>query len=1664
MVNKTCYTVLIVDDSPEDREVYRRYLNRDDRHTYEITETASVSSALALCDRSLPDLILLDYRLPDDDGLMFLQEWQVRYEKILAPVIMLTGQGDEQIAVETIRLGGQDYLTKGKLTTDSLCQKVHQVLEQVRLKQQISFQQEQQRLVNSVALRIRRSLQLDDVLQTTVDEVHQLLQCDRALIYKFAPDRSGTITHESVLPPWRACIETQIEDTCFKNNGTDKYTQGWIWAEPDVANAKLTDCHLQLLESFQVKANLVVPILLETGKRSNPDSNSNHQPLLWGLLAIHQCDRPRQWQKTEIDLVNQLAVQLAIAIQQAELYQNLQTLNSSLEKQVEQRTRALAASEQRFRGIFDNAFQFVGLLTPEGILLEANQTALDFAGLQRDDVINRPFWEMDWWAISSEIQTQLQQAIAQAAQGEFVRYEMDLIGKAGIITTVDFSLRPLCNEEGEVVLLIPEGRDISDRKRNESTLQLQAQILNQIHDAVISTTLDGTIQTWNSAAEKLYGYTAEEAIGQNVSILYLPEDLPQIATTVFQPLLTVGSHQVELRNQTKSGTQIDISLRLSVVYDDMKHPIRLIGCSNDISDRKQAAKALQESQTLLRSVIDNLPQAIFWKDRESRFLGCNQQMLLDAGFSSAEDIIGKTDFDLPWREEAPLFRADDRQVIESGQPKLNIEEPLTKVGNIHSWLKTNKLPLRSADGSIIGVLGSYEDITERKRIEHALQESERRYATLAATAPVGIYRTDADGNCLYVNDRWCELAGLTPEEAAGFGWIQGLHPDDREMISAEWYRCARTGEVFRLEYRFQRPDGITTWVYGQATQEKKSDGGVIGYIGTITDISDRKAVEQELQSLNQELEARVTQRTAELQESQQFIQSVTDSIPNVLYIYDLERNCNVYANQELTIALGYTPKEIHEMGATLFSNLMHPEDLEKFIFYLQDLKNLEGQEKRTIEYRLLNPKGEWRWYLSQDTSFRRGVDGQVQQVIGTAQDITARKQIEEQLYRSEAQLRTAQRIAGFGSWEFDVQTGVVTWSEEVFDIFGRNVEDGAYSYEELHAAIHPNDRDHHRSLTQQAIEYGHPYTVEFRFYRHGGDLRYVHARGEAILGSNGQPIQLLGTVLDITERKQSEEQLRHLSERLTIALQSGGFGSWEYDFVRSQQLWDDRMYELYGVTPDNFAGTLDAWLGYLHPDDRESMLNQIQEVLDNQSEYSAEFRIIHPTGAVHHLKAYGILQRNEQQEPVRMIGINYDITDFKLAEEQLRQINNRLTLTNAELHRATRLKDEFLANMSHELRTPLNAILGMAESLQDEILGVINPHQKDAISSIERSGQHLLELINDILDLAKVESGKLELQLCPVKINHLCISSLNFVRQQAFAKNIQITTELPSDLPAIILDELRIRQVLINLLSNAVKFTPNGGSIKLAVHQEQSQGQPLLCFQITDTGIGIALDDMCKLFQPFTQVDSQLNRKHMGTGLGLALVRRLVELHQGQITVASEVGRGSCFTVCLPYKTESSAFVTPAHDKQSFASATKEQDASLPSNQASNITSTYTPTKSLILLVEDNEANAATISNYLEGRGYQLLRASNGQEAITLATTQHPNLILMDVQMPDIDGLEAIARIRTYPQLAHTPIIAVTALAMTGDREKCLAAGANDYMTKPIKLKQLVNVIRGWLQ
>lgn len=488
-----------------------------------------------------------------------------------------------------------------------------------------------------------------------------------------------------------------------------------------------------------------------------------------------------------------------------------------------------------------------------------------------------------------------------------------------------------------------------------------------------------------------------------------------------------------------------------------------------------------------------------------------------------------------------------------------------------------------------------------------------------------------------------------------------------------------------------------------------------------------------------------------------------------------------------------------------------------------------------------------------------------------------------------------------------------------------------------------------------------------------------------------------------------------------------------------------------GYSVEDFRRTPDFLESITHPDDREMVRRHGLDVSHpGLPQHAMEFRILHRSGEVrwlHHLcqDIFG-----EDGAWLGRRAANLDITARKAAEEALaRQASDlqslvderteQLQRSNAALAQASRSKDEFLAAMSHELRTPLTAILGLTELLRDAGTGPLTPKQHRHVRQIEDSGRHLLELINDILDLAKIEAGQFALQAEVVSVPKVVEASLAMVREAARAKDLRLSLAEDGRVARLRGDSRRIRQALVNLLSNAVKFTPAGGQVGLEVLGDDEHH--MARFTVWDTGIGISSANQARLFHPFTQVDSRLSREYTGTGLGLVLVKHMAELHQGRVEVDSEPDRGSRFTLVLPWNPDETL------------------DASRPGVTAG--VPTLQATGRRVLLVDDNEVNREMAREVLEINGHVVTTAGNGEEALALlAGAPLPDVVLLDIQMPVMDGPSTLAHLRGDPHTAHLPVVALTALAMSGDRDRLLEQGFDAYLAKPYQFDALERAVR----
>jgi PAS domain S-box-containing protein len=1780
---------------------------------------------------------------------------------------------------------------------------------------------EREKLLSVIATRIRASLELPKILDTVVTEVQQFLQCDRVLVYQFNQDWSGTVTAEAVLPGWRSALGNTIADCCFPDKAHQVYAEGKKQSVSNIYQVGYPDCHIQLLESYQVKANLVVPILVEQQ--------------LWGLLIGHQCESDRIWESTDLEFLDRIAVQVAIAIQQSHAYEKAQQ-EITERRQVETALKKSEATNRAIiQGIPDSLIRMnsrgeyqdflsgeaakviqpqrntrrasVWDFLPEHLAtqrlhytnlaltsgqLQVYEQQIEIGGKSFEEEIRiTPLNEEEVLVIIRDItdRKQAEAAFQSLVEGvaaiagenffaELTQYIATTLQVRNVMIskqqgdrmesygfwadgqlqpnttypcdgtpcalTMQFGKysclfglqeqfpdnsalkvlkaesyigvvlkdtegvtigslcvmddRPFTNERLLVDMLRVFAVRVSSELERQRAIDALKQLNEELEDRIARRTielrqseeqfrhifeqspvgiaisdLEGQVNRANSSLMQITGYSKAALLQKSIMDLLSPDGQQQVIQQLKQLLektLAITTFETEL--VSAQGQTIWVNVTSALILNAFGRPSGMIHLIEDVSQRKQAQAELIDLTTLQQAILNSTDYSIISTDSTGiihTFNVAAQRML---GYT-AQEVVRKLTPELihdraEVHKRATVLSEEKGRLIEPGfevfvakaRQGISTEEQWTYIRKDGSRVPVllSVSALRDPQGQITGFLGIAKDICRQKQAEEKLHQtlqelSDFKYA-LDEAAIVAI--TDATGVITYANQRFCEISKYSREELIGTSHRlvnSDFHP--KQFFTQMWNRISQ-GEPWRREIQNRAKDGTYYWVDTTIVPFLDHQGKPIQYLAISTDISSRKQAEFQAESLNNRL---------------QFILS---SSPAVIYTCRTSGNYSATSvSQNVTTLLGYEPSELlGEFNPWL--KLIHPEEKSKTV---SEFSTVFEQGHKVLEYRVLHKNGIYRW-IRDEMRLIYNSQGNPVEVIGSVTDITDRKQMELELEELTISLQNAME----GISRLDKQGRYVSVNPAYSQPCG-------YEPEELvgvdwQKTVHPEDIPLMVAAYKTMLERG-KVDAEARGIRKDGSLFYKQVTMVTALDRNGQFNGHYCFLKDITDRKLTEEALKRTVSAIEAAIDGIAILKGDtYTYLNKSHT------EMFGYTDANdLIGK--SWTTLYSPEELSRIQQEVFPVLMQQHFWQGEAIAIRKDGKTFNEGlSLTITERGE------LICVCRDITEQKQAEAKIRQANDQLLLTNAELARATRLKDEFLANMSHELRTPLNAILGMTEGLQEQVFGDISDRQQQAIQTIERSGKHLLELINDILDLSKIESGKLELQIAPVSISYLCQSSLTFVRQQAIKKNIQLTSEVPQGLSDIAVDERRIRQLLINLLNNAVKFTPERGSVKLVVQTEQQPEQSFLILSVIDTGIGIAPADMSKLFQSFVQIDSSLNRQYAGTGLGLSLVRRLAELHGGVVTVTSEVGRGSCFTVRLPYLTTPRGISTPTLPPINVCSLSSENlrvliiddssasaaqitrylnevgmevfvyshgsgaieevlrinpaliilDIQLPNlsgwtilNQlkirprtqnipvvvvsvldersrglslgavehlvkpitrtqlhsvleqlrdpqqsqekpaqhhqtrdaliaSESVGSALAPQTSVtqaksspkILLAEDNEASVVTISSYLKAKGYRLVLAKNGEEAITLAKTENPDLILMDIQMPKVDGLEAIRQIRALQQFRYIPIVALTALAMPSDQEKCIAAGANEYFPKPVKLKPLVEKIQ----
>lgn len=649
------------------------------------------------------------------------------------------------------------------------------------------------------------------------------------------------------------------------------------------------------------------------------------------------------------------------------------------------------------------------------------------------------------------------------------------------------------------------------------------------------------------------------------------------------------------------------------------------------------------------------------------------------------------------------------------------------------------------------------------------------------------------------------------------------------------------------------------------------------------------------------------------------------------------------------------------------------------------------------------------------------------ELVSVYTDVTKRKRAEIALEREKQFSDDIINSLPGIFYVLNTQGCLVRWNSHLLEVSGYSEQEA----KDRHALdfIGASDRAMVAEKIKEAFEKGSAFAkAEFRTKRGEVLPYYFSARRVSLEGE----VHLIGLGSDMGELNRIQEALLEKENLLSLARQSTPFGIWSLNLQSGELAWDDAMFDLYQMKKEDFHGVYADWIKRVHPEDVAYVEAALQKACTQGESFNVEFRILNPDGKIKHLSTRSKIFKTEEGRWGRMVGTGMDITALKKAKELAEE--------------AAKMKSNFLANMSHEIRTPMNAIIGFSQlALNCEI----EPQARDYLSKIEGASQSLLQILNDILDLSKSEADRIILEKIHFNLDVLLKRLYDLFAAQAEEKGVYFKIDAASDVPrGLIGDQHRLQQILSNLLGNAVKFTQQG-QVKLEIRLKAlDQQKARLSFSVQDTGIGMSLKDRSRLFEIFNQADSSISRRFGGTGLGLAISRNLLRLMGGEFEVESEPGCGSNFSFELVFDLSNQVF-------------SLEEASLAPRGLSSSLSERLSGVR--ILVAEDDRTNQLVVTEFLKLSGAEVEVAQNGLEALEKLDKTHFDAVLMDVHMPEMDGIEASMKIRLQPRFAQLPIIALSAGVTSEERAHCLASGMNDFISKPIDPKQLTATLSQWV-
>jgi PAS domain S-box-containing protein len=1014
-------------------------------------------------------------------------------------------------------------------------------------------------------------------------------------------------------------------------------------------------------------------------------------------------------------------------------------------------------------------------------------------------------------------------------------------------------------------------------------------------------------------------------------------------------------------------------------------------------ERARRDEALRQREELERVVLEAVrDHAIFTTDSGNRI--ATWPPGAEALFQwTAQEIVG--------RDAAVLYTPEDR---DAGVPAREIREAresgyalderwhVRKDGSLF-FAEGSVRPLRDGARGLRGYLKVARDITRRKQSEARLKASEEQFKTLADSIPQLAWMANADGTIYWFNRRWYDYTGTTPSQVEGFGWRAVHHPDHLEGATERFLAALAGGESWEDTFPLRGRDGSYRWFLSRAVPIRNAAGTVVRWFGTNTDVTEQ--LEAEGRAAEAERRLQLALRSARIGTwSWDFGTDAVEADERIREMFALE-------DGPLTMT-------------ALFERI-HPEDLPAVEAVVAEARRKLGEYD--VEFRLVLPSGGVRWAVARGVVTRRPTGGTT--MVGVTFDVTERREAEASVRHSEERFRSVVEATAAIVW-IAVGSGQFRERQASWSAFT------GQGFEELQGwgwldAVHPDDRAATDGAWREAVSERTVYKVEHRLRRRDGEYRHMLVRAVPLTRADGTLREWVGVHTDITRRKEAEDALREAEERYRLAARATNDAIWDWNLATGQIRWNEAVHTLFGYAESEIDPSADWWRGNIHPDDRDAVLSGIQAVIDSGEEHwTGEYRFREAGGSYASILHRGFLLREAGGRPARMIGAMQDITDRKRFEAELSSARDAA-------EEANRAKSQFIANMSHELRTPLSAVIGYCEMIEEEAQDLGASAFLEDLAKINANARHLLSLINDVLDISKIEAGRMDMHPETFAVEALLREVAGTVEALVEKNANTLSVEAGPELGTMHSDLVKVRQCLFNLLSNAAKFT-QGGAITLSARRTGDR----LAFRVADTGIGMSVEEQAKLFQRFAQADSSTTRRFGGTGLGLAITRAFATMLGGDIAVESEPGRGTAFTLTLP------ADVSTAPPEPE--PAPEPEAAPDPADQASD--------RRLVLVIDDDPHARELLSRFLVREGFAVQTANDGEAGLRLARSLEPCAILLDVMMPRMDGWSVLAALKSDPDLAETPVVMVS---LVQDKALGFALGAADYVTKPVQWSRL---------